>query len=189
MSRINVVATYVRNWVFEGEFIEDTQYFDTVYLVLADLEDGRTVCHNVSFNDRDEPRGSNEARNRACKLAEAVERAGSIDEEHWYFHDFFSHSLERRLEIEDAQGNVCSIQESSSAMEARIWLGSNKIGLQHFKAGQGWRSVTEPDEVHSLKELYVANNRMELNQKQVAALLPQLIHFVAHGTLDYGEDE
>lgn len=84
----------------------------------------------------------------------------------------------------DVNGNECNIQESSNAMEACIWLGSKKIGLQHFKAEWGgWKSVPEPDEVHSMTEHYVANNRMQLNQEQVKALLPALYHFVKYGTL------
>ena len=88
----------------------------------------------------------------------------------------------------DEGGNECSIQESSNAMKACIWLGCNKIGLQHFTSinepgGQGWVAVTEPDEVHTLKEHYVANNRMQLDQQTVKNLLPALQYFAEHGTL------
>ena len=96
MSRIKVIDTYVRDWVYEGEFVEDTQYFDTVYFVMADLEDGRTLCHEVSFSDRND----SEAQDNACRLAQRVLDNGYINEDHWYFHDFFSHSLENRLGIE-----------------------------------------------------------------------------------------
>ena len=89
----------------------------------------------------------------------------------------------------DVGGNECSLQESSNAMQACVWLGSNKIGLQHFKAEWGgWKSVTEPDEVNSMTEHYVANNRMQLNQDQVKQLLPALQYFAEHGILPFNTE-
>ena len=82
----------------------------------------------------------------------------------------------------------CSIQESSNAMKACIWLGSDSIGLHHFTSinepgGRGWVSIKEPDEVNSIKECYIANTRMELDQEMVKNLLPALKHFAKYGTL------
>jgi hypothetical protein len=101
MSRIKVINVYISDWVVEGEFIEDTQYFDTILFVCADLEDGRTLVHNVSFRDSGSAmRWSKDGLEAAKRLAQRVEEVGSINEDHWYFHDFFSHSLESRLGIE-----------------------------------------------------------------------------------------
>lgn len=101
MAQIKVIDVYLRDWMVRGEFVEDTQYYNTVWFVCADLEDGRTLIHNVSFEDV----GSDlytrfEGLDAAKRLAKRVEDAGSINEEHWYFHDFFSHSLESRMDIE-----------------------------------------------------------------------------------------
>ena len=85
-------------------------------------------------------------------------------------------------EFEDVRGNECSIQKSSS-VEDRIWLGSNKIGLKEFTAGHGWEDRPEFDEDHSIQHHYIANNRMELNQEQVASLLPVLQRFVDTGEI------
>lgn len=97
---IGVQNVYIRDWVVQGEFIEDTQYFDTIYFVMVDLEDGRTLCHNRSF--------ANEL-HCASSLAQRVEAFGFINEDHWYEHEFFSLSLEERLSVdavyEDAARN------------------------------------------------------------------------------------
>lgn len=95
-----VINSYVVDWVVRGEFHEDTQYFDTIYFVMVELEDGRTMCQNHSFNDRDDYREEVSAKDQACRLVARVEDRGYINEDHWYFHDFFSHSLEARLDIE-----------------------------------------------------------------------------------------
>jgi hypothetical protein len=84
------------------------------------------------------------------------------------------------IEFQDARGNECNIQKSSAAMEDRIWIGSKEIDLMHFKAGQGWKQV---DLIHTEEEHYVANNRMELNQEQVRAILPALQKFAQTGDL------
>jgi hypothetical protein len=88
-------------------------------------------------------------------------------------------------EFNDANGTECNIQESSAMRdEGLIWFGSAKIGLQHFRPEHGgWKEVTEPDEVHTMTEHYVANNRMHLTQSQVKDLLPALQYFAEHGIL------
>lgn len=83
-------------------------------------------------------------------------------------------------EFKDSGRTLCSIQSSSSAMEDKIWFGATEIGLQHFKAGQGWRDV---ELTSTMEEHYVANNRMHLNQKQVKKLLPILQRFVDTGEI------
>ena len=85
-------------------------------------------------------------------------------------------------EFNDANGVVCSIQESSACRnEALIWFGADDIGLQHFKAGEGWRDI---ELTNTIEEHYVANNRMHLTQSQVAELLPILEHFVKTGRVE-----
>lgn len=84
-------------------------------------------------------------------------------------------------EFTDSYGAECSIQESSSAEEPKIWLGASKIGLQYFIPHQGWQKP-------NLEELFgtnqiVANNRMHLTRDQVATLLPILEVFVKTGRL------
>jgi len=91
MFALQVLSVYLTDWVIKGEFHEDTQYYDTIWFVMVDLNDGRTLCHEVSFRDDMEA---------AQRLAQRVEAAGTINEDHWYFHDFFSRSLESRLMVE-----------------------------------------------------------------------------------------
>jgi len=64
----------------------------------------------------------------------------------------------------DQYGKACSIQDSSLATEACIWLGRNENEEPHY-----YGRPRMP--------------RMHLTQKQVAALLPLLEHFVQHGQL------
>lgn len=68
-----------------------------------------------------------------------------------------------RGEFQDLYGSRCSIQESSLAEEHAIWLG-----------------VHEASPAYQIKE----GIRMHLNQKQAAALLPLLEHFVKTGYLE-----
>lgn len=86
-----VLSVYVQHWLAEGEFVEDTQTFDIIYFVCAELADGRTLVHDVSFIGEPE---------RAEYLVKRVEAAGHINEEYWYVHDFFSRSLQERLDVE-----------------------------------------------------------------------------------------
>ncbi len=86
-------------------------------------------------------------------------------------------------EFTDANGETCTIQESSAARdEGLVWLGCKEIGLKKFIPYQGWSDVVlengAPDGV-----THTANNRMHLTQSQVAALLPTLEYFVEHGHL------
>jgi len=82
-------------------------------------------------------------------------------------------------EFFDKGKTVCTLQKSSSVIDA-IWLGAKEIGLQHFKAGEGWSKI---ELVSTVEEHYVANNRMELTQEQVKVLLPILIKFVQTGEI------
>lgn len=79
-------------------------------------------------------------------------------------------------EFKDLNRVECSLQKSSLATEDAIWLGANEIGLQEFRAGEGWKEVNLPNQ-------HVANNRMHLTQEQVAKLLPILTKFVETGEI------
>lgn len=67
-----------------------------------------------------------------------------------------------RADFEDLYGSHCSIQESSLATEAAIWLGVHE-GSPHYEDR--------------------TSSRMHLNQEQAAALIPLLEHFVKTGRL------
>lgn len=89
----------------------------------------------------------------------------------------------------DRSGTACSIQESSLATEAAIWLGADKLAVQAFpsRSGRGWDTLDV--EAIARAEGYrdvVANERMHLTQAQVQALLPLLTHFAEHGELPKG---
>lgn len=88
-----------------------------------------------------------------------------------------------RGNFEDRNGVSCSLQESSLATEACIWLGCNDIGLMKFTpyGNPSWQAVElqmDFDGIH-----HSANTRMHLTQTQVAELLPALAHFAAYGSL------
>lgn len=90
-------------------------------------------------------------------------------------------------EFIDRYFTKCSIQESSNAEEACIWLGvddanpqilhgdATRLGIKH-NATCGWIKYPMPHEVH-------CTTRMHLTQKQVKELLPLLQHFVETGNL------
>lgn len=83
-------------------------------------------------------------------------------------------------EFKDRGGVECSIQKSSLATEDAIWFGAKEIGLQHFKAHEGWKEIKLTD---TIEEHYIANNRMHLTKKQIKKLLPILQKFVETGEL------
>lgn len=85
-----VLDVVVNDWVHEGEYHEDTQYFDRTFAVTAHCDDG-TYVHECAFlNDPAE----------ANRLADRVQARGVINLKHWGFHEFFSLSLEERLNEE-----------------------------------------------------------------------------------------
>lgn len=86
-------------------------------------------------------------------------------------------------EFADRNGEKCSIQNSSLAIEAAIWLGTDEANPQVLIPGKGWTHVEFPE--HTL-----FNTRMHLTQKQVAEdLLPALHRFVRTGSIDLSEEE
>lgn len=88
----------VVDWEVEGEYHEDTYYPTIVYYVVAEIaggvvQHGRRYEAMVSIHSFTDPE-------RAEALARRVEAAGRINPDHWYIHDFFSLSLEARLNEE-----------------------------------------------------------------------------------------
>lgn len=87
----------------------------------------------------------------------------------------------------DLGGQNCSIQESSRATSAAIWLGvddanpvimrsdAKKLGIETDATG-GWVPYPIPQEV-------LLHTRMELNQEQAQALIVALQKFVDTGEL------
>lgn len=78
------------------------------------------------------------------------------------------------VEFSDRNDVKCSLQESSIATEAAIWLGCNEASPQVLVPGSGWQPVDMPAD-------YIANTRMHLTQDKVRELLPILQHFVETG--------
>ena len=88
--------------------------------------------------------------------------------------------------FKDGNGENCSIQESSAAEQAYIWLGCDEIGLKGFipNGDPSWRDVTKEQvqEKFGFKHI-IANNRMHLTQEQVKELIPILQKFVDTGSI------
>lgn len=79
-------------------------------------------------------------------------------------------------EFIDSYGAKCSIQDSSSGSERRIWLGTDDANPQVIVPGHSWQPVPFPEGTSF-------NTRMHLNQKQVKKLLPLLEKFVKTGSI------
>lgn len=75
------------DWVSEGEFHIDCQYYDTAYFIIAHCEDGKYVHEHNFVNDAE----------AAYAFADRVAERGVIDLAYWGFHEFFSLSLEERF--------------------------------------------------------------------------------------------
>ena len=81
------------------------------------------------------------------------------------------------IKFTDSYGVECSLQESSSAEESKIWLGCDDANPKMLNPnGVGWVPVEMPED-------YIANTRMHLTEKQVKSLLPHLIKFAFLGKL------
>ena len=79
------------------------------------------------------------------------------------------------IEFKDRYDVDCTIQKSSLATEDAIWFGAKEIGLRQMSIN-GWEDV-------KIEGDPIANNRMQLTQKQVKALLPTLQRFADTGEL------
>ncbi len=83
-------------------------------------------------------------------------------------------------EFKDRNGYGCSLQESSLATEACIWLGVDDPNPKIFPGNNtGWHDYPLPKNVQ-------CTTRMHLTQAMVAKLLPALQHFAETGALPQG---
>lgn len=88
-----VKSVYTVDWVVAGDFIEDTQYYDTIWFVMVETVAGDVLCHETSFVNA-------EGFAAAKKLCGRIEAAGEINEDHWYVHEFFSKTIQERFAAE-----------------------------------------------------------------------------------------
>ncbi|CCF19126.1 conserved protein of unknown function [Pseudorhizobium banfieldiae] len=79
-------------------------------------------------------------------------------------------------EFVDRSGVSCSLQESSLANEASLWLGCDDADPKILLPDRGWTQ-------HPFLPGTVFNTRMHLTQDMVKDLLPYLQHFAEHGDL------
>jgi hypothetical protein len=92
-----VVDIETLEWVVEGEYHEDTQYFVNQYYVLAVCEGGERYVHEqVFFNELD----LGQAKADLQRFVERVEARGYINLKHWSFHEYFSLTLEQKWDVE-----------------------------------------------------------------------------------------
>lgn len=89
------------------------------------------------------------------------------------------------IEFNDSNGLTCSIQKSSSADEDKIWFGiSNDIVREcRVDTMEGWQNIDLNSIKHAPENSIIVENRMHLNQKQVAELIPILQEFVKTGEI------
>ena len=97
------------------------------------------------------------------------------------------------IEFEDDNGEKCSLQKSSSALEDKIWLGIDQAKILEFypmprDTNEAWVEITKEEVEEKLKhrpqnEIHYKNQRMYLTRKQVEKLLPHLENFVRTGEL------
>lgn len=92
-------------------------------------------------------------------------------------------------EFTDRNGVKCSLQKSSIATEDRVWLGTHVDSVSAFipNGNPAWRSVpllaAAKAALGDRVVMCAVDDRMHLNQEQVRALLPALIHFAETGEL------
>ena len=84
-------------WVVEGEYHEDTQYFVNQYYVIANCEGGERYVHEVVFANPDDLEDTHA---RLARFIDRVEERGVINLKHWGFHDYFSLTLEEKMNAE-----------------------------------------------------------------------------------------
>lgn len=77
--------------------------------------------------------------------------------------------------FKDRYGIECSLQASSLAEEAAVWLGCDEPNARILEPEHGWQQVHIPG--------LLCDTRMHLTQEQVKALLPMLQHFAETGNV------
>jgi hypothetical protein len=79
-------------------------------------------------------------------------------------------------QFKDHYGVSCSLQKSSLATEACVWLGCDEPNARVLVPGKSWQPVVLPEGT-------LCDTRMHLTQKQVKALLPRLTRFAKTGAI------
>lgn len=98
------------------------------------------------------------------------------------------------IEFIDSNGESCSLQKSSSALEDKIWLGIDNAKIREFyprprNINDSWCELDKEYVEEKLKhrpqnEIYFENQRMHLTQNQVKELLPHLQAFAKTGEIE-----
>jgi len=83
-----------------------------------------------------------------------------------------------KLEFTDSYGEKCSLQQSSSAIQHRIWLGVDEPRLTIFEDENLGKYIQT-----KLPKTFMVHSRMHLSRNQVAELLPHLQKFVETGEI------
>lgn len=81
-------------------------------------------------------------------------------------------------EFEDSYGEECVLQESSSAIEDKIWFGVKNPKLTVFQDETKGKYI-----VADMPSNFSVNSKMHLTRNQVKELLPYLQNFVETGKL------
>ena len=97
------------------------------------------------------------------------------------------------IEFVDDNGEKCSLQKSSSALEDKVWLGIDDAKIREFypiprETDEAWIEISQEEVEAKLKhrpqnEIHYRNQRMHLTRKQVEELLPHLQKFVETGDI------
>ncbi len=86
----------------------------------------------------------------------------------------------QRVEFKDSNNVECSLQESSSMSEPKIWIGCNRPNTRILTTN-GWEPVPLPDGANVTD--IVSDTRMHLTQDHVKSLLPYLVIFASTGQM------
>jgi hypothetical protein len=86
----------------------------------------------------------------------------------------------------DLYGAKCSVQDSSLATEAAIWLGMDQVDLKVFDPHNGgWRTVPDPPTPRDGSVLH--SGRMHLTVPMAVALADVLDRFIEKGSIQPAE--
>jgi hypothetical protein len=102
--KLKVANVQVVSWQVEGMWCEDHYKPYNIFMVVAEIEGGykgfSALVHEVRFPELRGDDWQPEAEARAEALAARIARVGLIDDSHWCVDEFFSLSLEQRLNEE-----------------------------------------------------------------------------------------